>query len=209
MTPAPDALPGYGPAGAALLDRIAALGPGRRLVAVAGAPGSGKSTLATALAGHLGAPLVPMDGFHLDNRLLDAASLRPRKGAPETFDADGFAALVERLRGGGAVVHPLFDRTRDLSIAGAAVVPADAGVVVVEGNYLLLDAPGWDRLRWDLSVWIEVAAPELERRLTLRWRDLGCDANAVAAHLANDMANARRVQAGSRAADMVLRPPDP
>lgn len=90
-------------------------GDGRRLIAVAGAPASGKSVLGAALRDALRrdgvcAELVPMDGFHLDNRILDARCLRARKGAPETFDAAGFIALVQRLRSDAEVVYPLFDR---------------------------------------------------------------------------------------------------
>lgn len=191
----------------ALLARIAAL-PGRRSVlAVAGAPGSGKSTLAAALVARLpGAVLVPMDGFHLDNPVLEARGLIGRKGAPETFDADGFVALIARLQAGGEVVFPVFDRRRDFAIAGAGVVPADCRLVVVEGNYLLLDRAPWNQARYDLSVLLAVDKAELRRRLTARWQGLGCDTAEVAAHLANDLANAGLVAANSRAADLVLQP---
>lgn len=188
-----------------ILERIAGLAPGRRLVAVVGAPGSGKSTLAARLVAALpGAALVPMDGFHLDNRLLDRDGLRARKGAPETFDAAGFVALVRRLKAGGDVVHPLFDRARDLAIAGAGRVVADAPVVVVEGNYLLLDRPDWRELAglWDLSVMLDVPQAELHRRLTARWQDLGRSPAEIAAHLDNDLANALTVRTQSLSADL-------
>ena len=101
----------------------------RLLICVAGAPGSGKSTLASELARRLNqercsAMIVPMDGFHLDNAVLDARGLRARKGAPETFDADGFLHMIRRMKEAVEVVAPMFDRSRDLSIAGAVVVPA-------------------------------------------------------------------------------------
>ncbi|WP_347138700.1 nucleoside/nucleotide kinase family protein [Paracoccus sp. SSK6] len=195
--------------GRALLARIRALEGARVLVAVAGAPGSGKSTLAEALVGRLdNAVLVPMDGFHLDDRVLDARGLRSRKGAVETFDVEGFAALVERLAvPRSEVVFPVFDRDRELAIAGAGVVSPDARVVVIEGNYLLLDAAPWNRLRYDLKVWLDVPEAELERRLTARWQGYGKDARQIAAHLENDLANARFVTRQSRAADVsVLQP---
>lgn len=190
--------------GQALIRRIADL-PGRRvLVAVAGAPGSGKSTLAEALVARLAdAVLVPMDGFHLDDRVLAARGLLARKGAVETFDADGFAALAARLtQPGREVVFPLFDRLREIAIAGAGVVEPAHRIVVLEGNYLLLDAAPWNRVRYDLTIGLPVPEAELRRRLEARWQGLGKDAAAVQAHLANDLANARLVTKGSRPADL-------
>ncbi len=123
-----------------LAQRIAGLPkkPGRWLVAIAGAPAGGKSILAanvTAAVNEAGrsARAIPMDGFHLDNEILAARGLLPRKGAPETFDADGFIHLIRRLKDGGEVVYPLFDRSRDLAIAGAAVIEAECDVAIIEG----------------------------------------------------------------------------
>jgi pantothenate kinase len=118
-----------------LLDRVRRIqGGGRKLVAVAGPPASGKSTFAALLCDTLKregmlAQTVPMDGFHLDNRLLDARGLRARKGAPETFDIQGFVALVQRLKQGGDVVYPVFDRDRDLAVAGADMVTSACAIV--------------------------------------------------------------------------------
>lgn len=190
-----------------LLGHVARLGAGRRLVAILGAPGSGKSTLAEQLVAALpGAVLVPMDGFHLDNRLLDRDGLRARKGAPETFDAEGFVALIRRLKQGGDVVYPVFDRDRDLAIAGAGRVGAATGLVVVEGNYLLLDRAPWRDLAglWDLSVMLDVPAEELRRRLTARWQGLGRSPAEVLAHLENDLGNAETVAGQSLPADLRL-----
>ncbi|KRW95024.1 AAA family ATPase [Paracoccus sp. MKU1] len=192
-----------------ILDRIARLGPGRRIVAIVGAPGSGKSTLAARLvAGLSDAVLVPMDGFHLDNRLLEADGLRGCKGAPQTFDAAGFVALVQRLKAGGEVIHPVFDRARDLAIAGAGRVAANTRLVVVEGNYLLLDRAPWRKLAglWDLSVMLDVPMAELRRRLTARWQGLGRSPAEVMAHLENDLGNAELVQRESLPADLLVRP---
>jgi len=190
-----------------ILDQVARLGAGRRLVAIVGAPGSGKSTLAEGLVAAVpGAVLVPMDGFHLDNRLLDRDGLRARKGAPETFDAEGFVALIRRLKQGGAVVYPVFDRDRDLAVAGAGRVEDQARLVVVEGNYLLLDRAPWRELAglWDLSVMLDVPAEELRRRLTARWQGLGRSPAEVLAHLENDLANAETVADHSLPADLRL-----
>ena len=198
----------------ALAARIAALAAarqGRVLIAIAGAPGAGKSTLAEALVDRLGAQaaLVPMDGFHLDNAILDARGRRFAKGSPDTFDAAGFEALLLRLKAGGEVIVPVFDRDLDLSRGSARVVPPDARIIVAEGNYLLLrDAP-WDRLRdlWDLTVFLDVPQDELERRLIARWHHYGLsDADARRRAFDNDIPNARTVTGRSFAAEIVIAP---
>jgi pantothenate kinase len=198
----------------ALTDAIAAALPGqsRVMVALAGAPGSGKSTLAAELARRLRAQrtpaeIVPMDGFHLDNAILDARGLRARKGAPETFDAAGFLHLVKRLRDGAEVIVPLFDRTRDLAIAGAQVVPADCRVVICEGNYLLFDEDPWRDLAalWDVSARLDVPLPELRARLIQRWLTHGLSRAAATRRAeSNDIPNATRVIDQALGADLVL-----
>lgn len=198
-----------GPAALAAAIGARAGGRGRFITAIAGPPGAGKSTLAAGVVAALGpgARVVPMDGFHYDNAVLARRGLLPRKGAPETFDLDGFAVLLRRLRAGGTAAIPVFDRAADLSRAAADVVAAEDRLLVVEGNYLLLDEPGWRDLAplFDLTVAIAVPEAELERRLIRRWRDHGLDAAAAAARTqANDLPNAQRVVAGSRAADLVL-----
>lgn len=173
----------------------------RRLVALAGAPASGKSTLADALADTLRAEgacvqVVPMDGFHLDNAILNARGLLARKGAPQTFDAAGFVQLVGRLRHETSVVYPLFDRARDIAIAGAAEVGAQCDTVIVEGNYVLFDQPLWRSLAaiWDSSIRLDVPKDILEQRLVARWVAHGLDVQ-VALVLAqeNDLPNAQMV----------------
>jgi len=197
----------------ALAARIAALAaarPGRVLIAIAGAPGAGKSTLAEALVDRLGpeAALVPMDGFHLDNAILDARGRRFAKGSPDTFDVDGFDAVLQRLKAGGEVIVPVFDRQIDVSRGSARVVPQGARIIVAEGNYLLLREAPWHRLAalWDLTVFLDVPLAELERRLIARWHHHGLsDADARRRAQDNDIPNARRVRDGSLAADIVIR----
>lgn len=196
------------------IDRIKAAiaahhGPSRLLVAIAGPPGAGKSTLAEALAAQIaGAAVVPMDGFHLDNGILEARGLLARKGAPETFDVAGFGALVARLKAEDEVVIPVFDRCRDLAVAGARMIGPEARILLVEGNYLLLNEAPWRGLArfWDVTIAIEVPLAVLEARLTQRWRDHGLsEAAAVARAMGNDIPNARRVVAGSARADVTIR----
>ena len=186
----------------------------RRVVAIAGPPGSGKSTLASHVVeevtrdGRVAAAVLPMDGFHLDNAALDARALREVKGAPETFDAEGFIALVRRIRKGGADIrYPLFDRAQDRTRPGAGCVPADTPLIVVEGNYLLLRQGAWADLRalFDVTVMLAPPLEELEARLIARWLDHGLSrADAEARARGNDLMNARTVLSQSAEADLVL-----
>jgi pantothenate kinase len=189
---------------------VAAQGPGRRVVAVAGAPGSGKSTFAerlhAALAGRIAAEVLPMDGYHYDDIVLTARGHRARKGAPHTFDVDGFGAMLARLRAddGRDVAVPVFDRSIEIARAGARIIPAATRLVIAEGNYLLLDDPDWARLRplFDATVFLRVPEDELTRRLAARWQGYGMDAPTVRAKCeGNDLPNARLVNARSVPAD--------
>jgi len=198
------------PEGLADLIRTRADGQGRFLTALAGPPGAGKSTLAEAVVTALGsgARVVPMDGFHYDDAVLNARGLRARKGAPETFDVQGFLTLIRRLRDEDEVAIPVFDRERELSRAAADVVgPADR-FLVVEGNYLLLQEGPWQALHhaFDLTVWIDVPETELDRRLMQRWLHHGKTPEQARAWIdGNDMPNIRRTIAGSRPADVAVR----
>ncbi len=183
---------------------------GRFITALAGAPGAGKSTLAAELVAELGqgARVVPMDGFHLDNPVLAARGLLSRKGCPESFDALGFVHLIRRLKSEPEVVIPIFDRQLDLARSGGDVVGPDDRLLVVEGNYLLLNAEPWNLARplYDLTVALDVPEAELERRLIRRWLDHGHDAEAARARaLSNDIPNARRVLQESGAAEVMVR----
>lgn len=166
----------------------------RRLVALCGPPASGKSTLATDLSAHIAqSNIVPMDGFHLDNRVLRARGLLDRKGAPDSFDAAGFKHLVARLAQEAEVVYPVFDRASDTAIAGAGFIDAATTTVIIEGNYLLLDAPVWQELAafWDLSVYLDVSEPVLRTRLLARWLDHGLSQEtAIQKTDGNDLPNA-------------------
>lgn len=181
----------------------------RFIVAIAGPPGSGKSTLAERLHEVLpGAAVVSMDGFHFDDAVLNRRGLRSRKGAPETFDYAGFAALLRRIRASEPeIAIPLFDRSMELSRAGASIVGSDAKFVLVEGNYLLLDEEPWSALAglFDFTIFVDVPRFELERRLMERWRGHGkSDDDARAWIASNDLPNIERVLARRSKADLVL-----
>ena len=193
----------------------------RFILGIAGPPGSGKSTLAAALRDALkggsaaseaaGAAIAGLDGFHYDDRVLHARGHRHRKGAPFTFDAEGFEAMLERLAAPlrKTVAIPVFDRDLELSRAAAAVVEAHHRVVITEGNYLLLDDERWRGARaWiDFTVFLDVAPDELRRRLMHRWLDQGYGpAEAREKTEANDLVNARLVAGNSIEPDLRLGP---
>ena len=154
---------------------------------------------------------IPMDGFHLDNGLLETRGLVARKGAPETFDAQGFIHMMHRLKQGGEVVYPLFDRSRDLAVAGTASIEAECDVAIVEGNYLLFGEDPWQSLKplWDLSVWLDTPEEVLRGRLLQRWFDHGHTPDeALARAERNDLPNARRILAGRLEADVTFAADD-
>lgn len=198
---------------AELVGRVERLaGEGQRvLLGIAGAPGAGKSTVAAALARALGdrAVLVPMDGFHLDDAVLDRLGRRDRKGAPDTFDAAGYVALLRRLRerSDDVVYAPVFDRTQERSIAGALAVPQEVPVVVTEGNYLLGDGPFAPVRALLTSAWFLDVDPALRRaRLLARHVAHGRTAQEAERWVAaSDDRNAELVEATRSRADLVVR----
>jgi pantothenate kinase len=161
---------------------LEAAGPrGRVVVGLVGPPGAGKSTLAVALVeaavarhGPGTAVVLPMDGFHLANEVLEALGRRQRKGAPDTFDSDGLAAVVARVarRDEPVVYAPRFDRSREEAIAGAIAIDAAARLVVIEGNYLLLADGAWGRVAAGLDEgwYLDTPAEVCRQRLLVRAR---------------------------------------
>lgn len=184
----------------------------RFVVAVAGAPGSGKSTLSHHLLDLFpegSAAIVPMDGFHFDDAILNKRGLRSRKGAPETFDYAGFSALLRRIRSlEPEIAVPVFDRSMELSRAGAAIIDSDVKFVLVEGNYLLLDEAPWNELApfFDFAIFLDLPRNELERRLMQRWHEHGKTQEEARDWIAtNDMPNIERVVQQRRPADLVIQ----
>jgi len=189
---------------AALVERLP---PGRFVLGLSGSPGAGKSTLAAALAAAYGCPVVPMDGFHRTNAELEAMGRRDAKGAPDTFDAEGYAAVLRRLHEGVDVLAPAFDHRLPDPTPDAIEVPATAGLVVTEGNYLLLDEPRWRAARRECDAVWHLVTEEATRweRLVRRHHDSGKPPEQAHAWVASvDQPNADLVEAAAEAADEVL-----
>lgn len=192
--------PGTGVAG--LIDRAVGLlrRSGRTLLGIAGAPASGKSTLAALLLAeleqrHPGEVVgVGMDAFHIGHRVLVRHGQTGIKGAPETFDAAGFIHLLQRIRSEpGTVYAPEFDRDLEDSLAHVVEISPAVGLVVTEGNYLLLDTPPWDRVRplLDEAWFVHLDDDERRRRMVLRHARHGHpQQDAVARTFGSDERNA-------------------
>ena len=199
--------------------RAPAASESRVVVGIVGAPGAGKSTLAEALvqllnqqlvATNESAVVVPMDGFHLDNDVLDSHGSRQVKGSPPTFDVAGFVSLLNRISVSSeqTIYAPVFDRSADLARNCAQEIKPQHSVVVVEGNYLLLDRPIWREISglFNCSVMLDVPMSTLESRLIQRWLDHGhSPEEARAWALSNDIPNAQLVLSESISADLYYK----
>ncbi|WP_226082548.1 nucleoside/nucleotide kinase family protein [Mycetocola spongiae] len=184
----------------------------RRILGITGSPGVGKSTVAAELVAALGdrAALVGMDGFHLSGRVLNDLGRADRKGAPDTFDARGYLALLDRLRLARETVYvPAFDRGLEESIAAAEGISPEVPLIITEGNYLLLESPDWVDVRGRLDeVWFLRVPEELRRtRLIARHERYGRSPEEAAAWaLGSDERNARAVEESRHRADLIITP---
>ena len=191
-------------------------GPGRVVLGITGAPGAGKSTLTSQLLAGLGEALgpnavghLPMDGFHLADVQLDRLGRRDRKGAPDTFDVDGYVAALQRLHDqpDRTLYVPGFERDLEQPIAAAIAVPPSARLVLTEGNYLLLRFGGWERARPLLAeAWFVATDDDVRReRLVRRHERFGKSPDAARAWVDHiDEPNARLVAATRELADLVV-----
>ena len=204
------------------LDRLTAralglIRPGARsLLGVTGSPGAGKTTLAVALVARVNAEVgpgtavhLPMDGFHLANATLDELDRRDRKGSLDTFDGWGFVGLLRRLpdETAHAVYAPSFHREVDEPVAGEIAIPAGAALVVVEGNYLLVDSEPWNQVKplLDESWFCVTAAEERLLRLVNRHTEHGRTPAAAAAWATQvDEANAQLIESTRERADLLV-----
>jgi len=193
---------------------IRAKGTNRLIIAICGPPGAGKSTLADSIAETLTktgstAEVLPMDGFHFDDVILEAHGWRARKGAPHTFDANGFFHTLSRIRDQKEdVCVPVFDRSLELSRAGARIIEQSCPIIIVEGNYLLLEEKPWSQLNplFDFTVFLDVSLQELESRSISRWLHYGFTRQEAQKRAqSNDLPNTRYVIDNSAEADMVLK----
>ncbi|MCO1598430.1 nucleoside/nucleotide kinase family protein [Micromonospora sp. RHAY321] len=196
--------------------RSLAEGGPRQLLGIAGAPGAGKSTLAEQIVAAVGpsARLVPMDGFHLSQSQLLRLGRADRKGAADTFDANGYVSLLRRLHRlePTSVYAPEFRRELEEPVAGSIEVPPSVRLVVTEGNYLLLPDDPWQEVGQLLhEVWfLDLDAEVRQRRLTARHEAFGrSPEEARAWALGTDEANAALVTGTADRADLVVRLPEP
>jgi pantothenate kinase len=199
----------------ACLDHVARLiVPGqRKILGLVAPPGAGKSTFAEALLAAFpqDIQIVPMDGFHLANCQLARLGRSERKGAPDTFDAAGYACLMRRIKAQGegeTIYAPDFRRDLEEAVAGAIAVKAQTPLIITEGNYLLLEDGPWAELRGALDeVWyLEVDDAVRQQRLLARHMRFGrSQAQALAWMRLTDEPNARRIEHSRHRADRVVR----
>ena len=184
----------------------------RFILGIVGKPGAGKSTFTEYLSEHFSKELVavlPMDGFHMSNEELIELGKRERKGAPDTFDVESFAKTLAAVKEsyGSEVRFPLFEREIETSVADAGLIPAQAKLVLVEGNYLLHFQAGWEQIGGLLDeAWFLNVDEELRmKRLISRHIKFGkSPQQAQEWSEGTDEANARLIQESETRAQYIV-----
>ena len=187
--------------------------PTRTIIGIVGKPGGGKSTLSKYLLKGMDPSLVsvvPMDGFHLSNKVLKELEKSDRKGAQDTFDVKGFTTLIARIKSDGAdpIYYPVFDRSIEESIAAQGVVYPSTRVVIVEGNYLMHDKDGWEEVSPLLDkIWYAYLDEDIRiSRLISRHIAFGKDPESAKAWAkGSDQVNAELIEIGVGRCDFLIR----
>ena len=184
----------------------------RYFIALSGPPASGKSTISENLAKDLSAKgynssILQMDGFHYDDLILKERKLLSKKGAPETFDVMGLINFVSRLHKEDEVVIPIFDRSLELSRSSAVIISKNTKVIIVEGNYVLLNSYPWSELHkfFNTTVMINCEKKILEKRLIERWENFNLPKKEIDEKVyKNDLPNGVNVLKNSIGAEYIL-----
>jgi pantothenate kinase len=201
-----------------------ASGRKRFLAAVAGPPGSGKTAFAAILVAVINAEIdrqeatmVQLDGWHYSNDYLSTHSLqrdgaevilRQIKGAPETYNAVSALECFEKIKAGGEVRYPVYSRQIHDPIPNGGCVERQHRIVIVEGNYLLLQEEPWQHFRELFDICIFLTAPPEALVKGLRQRHLrgGKSASAADEQIRTvDLPNVERVLKNSGGADIVVK----
>ena len=185
----------------------------RTIIGIVGKPGGGKSTLSKFLLKGMDSTLVsvvPMDGFHLSNKVLKELGRSDRKGAQDTFDVNGFKTLIERIKLDNVdpIYYPIFDRSIEESIAAQGVVHPSTRVVIVEGNYLMHDGDGWQEISPLLDQsWYTFLEEDIRiSRLISRHIAFGKDPESAKAWAkGSDQVNAELIELGVGRCDFLIR----
>ena len=195
-----------------LLDNLKNDLKNRYFIALSGPPASGKSTISEKLVKDLtfkgyNSSILQMDGFHYDDLILKEKKLLLKKGAPETFDVMGLINFVSRLQKEDEVVIPIFDRSLELSRSSAAIISKNTKVIIVEGNYILLNNYPWKELHkfFNTTVIINCEEKVLEERLIERWEKFNLPKEEIKEKVyRNDLPNGVNVLKNSIKADYIL-----
>ncbi|XP_047979830.1 putative uridine kinase C227.14 [Salvia hispanica] len=206
----------------------------KHIVGLCGPPGAGKSTLASQVANRVNelwvqrssffnelvdspevAIVLPMDGFHLYRRELDAMKdpeeAHARRGAPWTFAPDRLLRCLTSLRNEGSVCVPSFDHGVGDPVEDDIFVSLQHKVVIVEGNYLLLDEGAWRDIAslLDEKWFIDVDIHKAMQRVLKRHISTGKPRDVAKWRIDyNDRPNAELIMNSKKRADLLIKSVD-